>query len=290
MKRVDRRSRDSVPRSQPRGLSRLVIHASIAASVVMGATLVVGFFYGTYVGFGGTIAGDSPQRTASSAMPTQPSGTAQKQVVHLVALGDSLAHGLGDASGQGFVGDISSDYRQQGDTVIQSNLGIDGLTSGGLLKELKQPSVQTLLPTATVILLSIGGNDLDNAAGLPAIHIRQIASARSQFQSHLTSILKQVRTLNPHAPILLVGLYNPYGNVVQTRAQTDAIVQSWDTAENQIAVTFPNTVVVQTFDLFELHPSQFLYVDHFHPNQQGYQRIAARIWQDLQTTAGAANA
>lgn len=200
----------------------------------------------------------------------------------MVALGDSLTHGFGDASGKGYVGDVTQLLRQNGVKVIQSNLGIDGLTSAGLLAELNQVSVQSLIQSADVILISIGGNDLNDAAGLPKIHIHQINQAQSQFSSNLTAILSKIRQLNSKTTVALIGLYNPYSNVAQTARQTDAIVQSWDLQEDTIAASFPKTVVVQTFDLFQLYPGKFLYVDHFHPNQAGYQRIAERVWQDLQ--------
>ncbi len=67
-----------------------------------------------------------------------------------------------------------------------------------------------------------------------------------------------------------------------TVAQTNAIIQAWNLHETEIVAAFPKTVVVQTSDLFQLHPAQLLYIDHFHPNEAGYQRIAERVWQDLQ--------
>jgi lysophospholipase L1-like esterase len=38
-------------------------------------------------------------------------------------------------------------------------------------------------------------------------------------------------------------------------------------------------VLVPTYDLFELNANKYLYSDHFHPNQDGYERIAERIVQ-----------
>lgn len=263
--------------------SRLMIRSAIGVSVAAAVLLAGGFVYGLYAAFGGTVGSSSVSSPSQASVSPKPLTQSGKNV-HILALGDSLAHGLGDASGNGFVGDVSQHYRQQGYNVVQSNLGIDGLTSSGLVQEMKQPAVQTLLPSANLILISIGGNDLSQAAGLPAIHNARIASAESQFKSNITQILTQIRSVNPSAPILLVGLYNPYGNIAQTKVQTDNIVQSWDLMEDTIAAKYPKTVVVQTFDLFELHGGQFLYVDNFHPNQQGYQRVADRIWQDLQTS------
>jgi lysophospholipase L1-like esterase len=188
---------------------------------------------------------------------------------------------LGDASDKGFIGDVSQQYRNNGYTTIQSNLGVDGQTSQGLRSEIHQPSIQTLIRSANAILISIGGNDLNDAAGLPKINTQKIAATQAAFSTNLTDILTTIRKENPQSPILLVGLYNPYANIAYDRAVTDSMVQSWDAKVEGIVEKFPNTVMVQTFDLFELHDNQLLYVDHFHPNQMGYQLIANRIWQDI---------
>ncbi len=260
--------------------SRWMVRFAVSASVIASVVLAGGFVYGTYAALGGSVGGMASQETDASPSNTAVSSPEHK-IVHLVGLGDSLAHGLGDASGRGFVGDVRQQYQRQGYRVIQSNLGIDGLTSEGLLNELKKSSVQNLLRTADVILVSIGGNDLSRAAGLPDIDVQRIERAQDQFAANLTAILTQIRKLNQSAPVLLVGLYNPYADIANAANQTNAIVESWVVRENQVASRFPHTVVVQTFDLFQLHGPQFLYVDHFHPNQAGYQRIADRIWQDL---------
>jgi lysophospholipase L1-like esterase len=262
--------------------SRWTVRFAVALSVMASVLLAGGFAYGTYAALGGPVGGTTPPETGTS--PSDPAATASEhnKVVHLVALGDSLAHGLGDASGRGFVGDVREQYQKQGYRVIQSNLGIDGLTSSGLLKELQQASVQDLLRTADVILVSIGGNDLSRAAGLPRIDEQRIGKAQEQFAANLTAILTDIRKWNQTAPVLLVGLYNPYADVASSANLTNSVVESWVVREMQVASRFPQTAVVPTFDLFLLHGPQFLYVDHFHPNQAGYQRIADRIWQDLQ--------
>lgn len=271
--------------------SRCVVQVSIWLSLMATVLLVVGFGYGAYVGFGGTAAGNSvkPGQVPTRAEPSantksgKPgSVNTQSNTIHLVVLGDSLAQGFGDASGNGFAGDVAADYRHEGKRVVMTNLGIDGLTSSGLRNQLQQASVRQAVTPASVILLSIGGNDLNNAAGLPALNLHKITTAQRQFHTNLAAILQQLRSWNQTAPILLVGLYNPYENVTAQRQQTNAVVESWNFMEDTVAAKFSNTIVVRTFDLFELGGGKYLYADHFHPNQTGYARIAARIWQDLQ--------
>lgn len=263
--------------------SRRWIQIAITLSLISTVILIGGFSYGAYTTLGPGRSHHSSLPNASSVNPSASTETSGK-TVHLVAIGDSLAHGLGDASGKGFVGDVSDQYRSKGYKVIQSNLGVNGLTSKGLRSDIHQASLKTLLQSADVILISIGGNDLNNSAGLPDINTKKIAAAEAAFRTNLTDILTTIRQDNTMAPILLVGLYNPYTTIASDRTGTDAVVQDWNTKELAIADHFSKTVIVQTFDLFGLHNDQLLYVDHFHPNQTGYQLIAARIWQDLQSS------
>jgi len=278
------------PRKRP---SNAIVRSGIALSVIAAAVLIGGFGYGVYAAFGGRVGGNTalttPQTGGGSsgfANGTQVGNATATSPgdkhVNLVAIGDSLAHGLGDASGRGFVGDVSQMYRQQGKLVVESNLGIDGLTSRGLRNEVGQPEVQNLLKTANVVLISIGGNDLNNAAGLPNLNRARIDAANQDFNRNLTDIVTRIRQTNKTAAIVVIGLYNPYGQVSATVQQTNGIVQSWNADEARIVDAVPGAVVVQTFDLFQLHPSDFLYLDHFHPNAAGYTRIANRVWQDLQ--------
>lgn len=274
--------------------SSYAVGAATVASVAAAAVLIGGFIYGTYAALGDPLAGAAahvsspvaavPSASLASSGASGVTGKGNKsQTIRIVGLGDSLAHGFGDSTGQGFVGDVSQAYRRRGDRVITTNLGINGLTSAGLVRELQQPSVQQAVPAASVIIVSIGGNDLNNAANLPNIRFRKIATAEASFETNLKRILVTLRGLNRSAPLVLIGLYNPYSNVTSQVRATDAIVQNWDLHEDIIADAFPHVVVVQTYDLFQLHPGQFLYLDHFHPNNIGYERIAERILQDLKS-------
>lgn len=300
-------------------ISRRVIQSATALAIVAGVVLVGGFAYASYAAYGGSVgtvlgnaegnssltgagnaAGGTPSsgngNASNASGQTAPSSTLgqvvpgstlpKSQPIHLIALGDSLTHGLGDASGAGYVGDLVAHFRTAGYTVIQSNLGVDGQTSKGLVAEMAKPSTLNLLRPANFVLISIGGNDLSQAAGLPEINTAKVAEARAQFQANLKQILTQIRKVNPSATIFLVGLYNPYGDVAVTRRQTDSIVETWNADEQTLVAQFPGAMVVQTYDLFELNPKKYLYIDHFHPNQEGYQRIAERVWQDAEAILG----
>ncbi|MCL6593996.1 MAG: hypothetical protein K6T31_08480, partial [Alicyclobacillus sp.] len=275
------------PRRAPRhGWLRVFMALAAAAAVLC----VAGFVWGAYIALGGQAYGvpllrplpadTTAVRTAANHRQTAETAA---QGLQLLALGDSLAVGFGDTSGRGFVGDVVQQLRQNGTQVQVRNLAVNGLTSAGLLSQLQQPATQTAVQTADVILLSIGGNDLRSAATLPNLDPQRVARALDPFAQRLHEVFTQLQTLNPHAQVLLVGLYNPYADLAANPAETNALLLQWNEREQQVANAFAHTTVVPTFDLFAASPAAFLYVDHFHPNSAGYQRIADRILQDLQT-------
>jgi lysophospholipase L1-like esterase len=89
--------------------------------------------------------------------------TADATVWNIVALGDSDTTGEGDATGLGWVGRYARLLRQRlGLTVTVTNLARGGLTSHDLLAELRSdPFTGDALGTATIVLVGIGGADLN---------------------------------------------------------------------------------------------------------------------------------
>jgi lysophospholipase L1-like esterase len=58
---------------------------------------------------------------------------------------------------------------------------------------------------------------------------------------------------------------------------TNTVVRDWNYATEKLTGEFENMVFVPTFDLFQLSVNDYLYSDHFHPNQEGYQLISDRL-------------
>jgi len=87
--------------------------------------------------------------------------------------------------------------------------------------------------------------------------------------------------MNPNATIVYVGLYHPFYDIPELRPAS-VYVQQWNDQAQQIAGRLANVVFVPTFDLFQLNFAKYIYSDHFHPNQDGYARIAARVVQALE--------
>lgn len=287
---------------------------------------------------GSTPMSSLPEPTRSPAETAGP--------LKVVVIGDSLAKGTGDNSGQGFARRAVQGLNDSGiEAELVANLGINGQTASQLASGLKQQGVRYTLGQADLILLSIGGNDLFQGAdrmfrGLAArpgtetsaddtpegslpdnagpegaetgegdgmlwedlddlaedlaydeselvellaetgeLTPENVLSAIPQASDRLRDVFAELRVLNADARILYVGLYNPFGDIADLRTPGNQAVTAWNSTASQLSNTDPAITLVPTFDLFEGHLDRYLSTDHFHPNGDGYQRMADRIVQ-----------
>lgn len=236
-----------------------------------------------------------PRANPASAQANAEAPLAQREpseedgAYRIVAIGDSLAKGTGDATGQGFARRTAALLDNESDREVRflNNLGINGMTTGELLEELDKPGVRYVLKEANVILLSIGANDLfQGGAALQTGTGSPSAAALEQAlpgtEKRLGEALGKLREINPSARIVYLGLYNPFGDIPSLREAGDAGVTKWNAAVSERMLEGDNMLLTPTFDLFQRNPAAYLSFDHFHPNAFGYERIAERVVQGLQ--------
>lgn len=223
--------------------------------------------------------GNLPVSTQSQLKPT-PSKT---EGGLLLSFGDSLTRGIGDPKGQGYIGIVRSKVQEKSSTpVTLVNLAVSGATSREMLAQLDQPQVQNFIKEAKWISFTIGGNDLFRSSNrLERLDEARADEARKQYSQNLKSILTKMRQQNQTAPIFLLGLYNPFGDL-EDEKRTSTIVAEWNEEMLKVSSQFDNVVMVPTFDLFQLDPNRYLYTDHFHPNEKGYERMATRLLQVIE--------
>jgi lysophospholipase L1-like esterase len=77
----------------------------------------------------------------------------------------------------------------------------------------------------------------------------------------------------------VLGLYNPFEGLFEDKDQADRLLLNWNENLRTTVQTYPLVKVVPMFDIFQWNTNQLLSVDHFHPNQQGYQLMADRLFQ-----------
>jgi lysophospholipase L1-like esterase len=202
-----------------------------------------------------------------------------QNTVQVVALGDSLTRGTGDVSGKGYVGLVTSQLKEDlsPQEIIVSNLGINGQTSSQLLQQLDQQNIGRQVAESDIILMTIGGNDLfQQGETLFNMNLANIEQLKTQYLANLEQIFSKIRGYNPRATVFILGLYNPFIEL-DDNDLTNTVVRGWNYTTESLAGKFDKIVFVPTFDLFQLSVNDYLYSDHFHPNQEGYKLISDRL-------------
>lgn len=209
----------------------------------------------------------SPRALAPAASPSA--------TIAPLILGDSLARGAGDETGLGIGGRLVQELRARHiPTQNIVNLGIDGARTPDLLAQLQNANVQRLLAQSNVIVVSIGGNDLNGGIGWRGGPMPEPEKVTVRVLDQVTRAVRQIRSASPRARIFIIGLYNPYASTPVGQA-LGPLIADWNAKLVEQFAHDPNVVVVQTADLFRWHDR--LSLDRFHPGNEGYALIARRI-------------
>lgn len=229
---------------------------------------------------GGFVLGvESVLNARPSVLPNLPvEADERKEEINLVVLGDSLSRGLGDSKGVGYTGMLREAFQEHGVKRVQlTNLSVSGATSSDLLEQLSTKGVLRVISQADLITMTIGGNDLFRGAeDLQEINLAKIEEGQTRFKANLDQILSTVRQHNKEAPIYLIGIYNPFGDLEQAE-QTTQIVMHWNYQAQLSTLAHHDVKHVPVADIFQGNLKELLYSDHFHPNDEGYRRIGTRL-------------
>ncbi|MEI7024467.1 GDSL-type esterase/lipase family protein [Paenibacillus sp. y28] len=249
------------------------------ASALLSTALLIG---GLGYGVKDVLFPQESQITQAPAAEEQPSGVLAQDRIDIVAFGDSLTKGTGDQTGKGYVGGVKEKLQQAtGKPVfVTNNMAINGYQAKQLLNDLetKKP-MRDAIGQAHLVLLTIGGNDLFHL-GQEELAPETSRARMKETLPTIEKIIDMIAKANPNATVMYVGLYNAFLDLDPDR-QASLVVQEWNDSVFQITNRYPNVVFVPTADLFQMQLNKYLYTDHFHPNQAGYERIADRIVQVL---------
>jgi lysophospholipase L1-like esterase len=195
--------------------------------------------------------------------------------LHVVALGDSLAYGAGDESGEGIAGRLDDELRNHGVAEVETvNLGVNGAQTSDLMSRLKQKRVRDEIARADAIVLSIGANDLFRTPHSREETLRAPLAVAERILGRIETIVRELHTINPRARVMVLGGYNP----VPAHEWAPTINQYlglWDTA---LAARFEEdqrVAVVKMHDI--VTPQRLSRHDSFHPGSAAYKEAAARI-------------
>lgn len=196
-------------------------------------------------------------------------------IIRVVAIGDSLAYGAGDESGEGIPGRLEDELRARGITNAETkNLGVNGAQTSDLLARLKQERVRSSLKNADAIVLSIGANDLFRSPGAREETLKNPLAVAERILGRVVEIVGVLQTINPSARIFILGGYNPVPNHPMGR-MINEYLKLWDEALAGQFDDQPAVSVVKMYDI--VSPSRLSRLDHFHPGGAAYAEAAKRI-------------
>ncbi|MBH0160783.1 GDSL-type esterase/lipase family protein [Fictibacillus sp. 26RED30] len=216
---------------------------------------------------------DSKQITYLQYLKNSPKSTLN----HLV-LGDSVAEGRGSEQG-GFANKVNDNLQDLTEkTFILENQGVSGFTSKGLLNQLDIPAVQQSVEKADIISINIGGNDLVQIAKKqgPLKAIQSYDDVKSDYKQNLNDIFENIRKHNPNAIIVLNELYNVVNAEQKYYPATEKLLNDWNLIAYETALSHKPALVVPVSDALRTDDMDKWLYDSIHPNEEGYDRIAAK--------------
>jgi lysophospholipase L1-like esterase len=223
-------------------------------------------------------AAPAPAPAASPATARAGSGAGPR----IVALGDSITAGTGDARAGGYPARLAELLRARGRQPTVVNLAIPGAETADVLRRLESdPRVRDEVARADLVLITAGGNDLSHALRPPPDRpVVDEDSAGTSASANLGALARRVRELNATAPVRFIGLYNPFDVLPGEEADARATVARWNDRIERATDRVHDVVLVPIADLFYGRPDR-LALDHFHPGAAGHDLIAARVAQTL---------
>lgn len=199
----------------------------------------------------------------------------------VIAFGDSLTYGYGDEKGSGYIDTLKVKLNNQNKEEFNfDNEAIYGLESSGILTQLSDVGIRGELDEADYFILFIGTNDLINSNGgnLKNLKHEEIAKGKEDYMKNLNAIISILTEQNEQAPILLLGLYNPYPD----SKAIETVIDDWNNAIIKMIKDEKRIVYIPTNDLFKGKNKKQYFSDSLHLNDKGYKLVSDRILEKYQ--------
>lgn len=200
----------------------------------------------------------------------------------IVGVGDSLTEGIGDEiKNDGYLGRISDTMKEakgvKNVTVI--NGAKKGNTSAQLLQYLQTNKGMREIKKASIIFFTIGGNDVMHIIKENLLHLQknQFEQELPIFLQNYNEIFQLLRSLNKEAPIIAIGIYNPFSMFTEGANDFHPIVKKWNREMGRLVKKSNNSCFVSIDHIFDEEKSFVYHTDFFHPNSHGYNVIFEQI-------------
>lgn len=205
----------------------------------------------------------------------------------VVSIGDSLTQGVGASDDQdGYIPYLSA-YLETNRGIkdaVFSNYGVRGNRTSDLLNRLQDDQIIRDIERADAVVITIGGNDIMTVVKekFTNLTMADFLTASFTYKERVEKILNTIRQYNQEAEIYFVGLYNPFGKWMSAFSELDIIMEDWNEIALEVTKRDSNAYFIRIDDIFSASTENLLYKeDYFHPNDRGYELIAARIYNEM---------
>jgi lysophospholipase L1-like esterase len=194
----------------------------------------------------------------------------------ILILGDSIGFGIGDEENLGLEKRYLSIVNEEaGNKKESTNISVPGYTSNDLANLIKSGENNASISDASLLIISIGGNDLNRLEYEDAVTLTiAYEEALTNYKTNLELIIKEIRTISPDAQLAFIGLYNPYSKDEPEKAR---FLLEWNYETRLILDSDAKFAYIPTYELFDYHLEDYLSLDEFHPSGAGYQVIAEEL-------------
>ncbi|MDF2788776.1 MAG: hypothetical protein K0S80_1874 [Neobacillus sp.] len=211
------------------------------------------------------------------------SSSASTKVINLVAIGDSITHGVGDPEKKGYIEGVKVKLEEKLRAPVKvSNFAIPRYSTDKVLVQMRDKKITAQIKKANYIILYIGTNDFRKSANYQfnPLDVKQINKGKVTFTTNLYNIIENIKKDNSVAPIFVLGLYQPY---VEYSNQEEILntIKLWNDEIVKVADHFEHTYFVPALDLFQDKPKGSYFSDSLHPNPAGYQLITDRLSEKI---------
>lgn len=206
--------------------------------------------------------------------------------LNIVAVGDSLTEGVGDSTNSGgYLAYLEKKLMSEKGVkeVHIKNFGNSGDTTPDLIKNLSKPNISKEIQQADIVMITIGGNDLMEVVRENLFNLSYpiFKNPQQKYIERIDKIISMIRDENESAYITLVGLYNPFYQWLGSVEDFKQVLDDWNDGSERVLQKYHHTHFVKIDDIFENNEDDLLYKDKFHPNDLGYEKIANRIYEEL---------
>lgn len=209
------------------------------------------------------------------------------QTVIVTALGDSLSQGVGDTENRGgYAGRLAVSMAGWPgiEGIALENTAKRGRRSDQLLAMFQQGTLTGPLQASDYIVMTIGGNDVMRIVkrDLFSLNVDAFSEELILYQNRFETIYASIRSLNPTAPLVVVGLYNPFSLITDEVEEFDEIIASYNAVMAETVEEDPLACFVPVSDLFVGNQNLVYHTDFFHPNSKGYDLMSERVLETIE--------